>query len=57
MGAEIKIDSKFIYLEAKKLRPIDFSFPKISVTGTENLIMAAIFTPGVTNLKKLCKGT
>ena len=42
MGAEIKIDSKFIYLEAKKLRPIDFSFPKISVTGTENLIMAAI---------------
>ncbi len=55
MGAEIKIDSKFIYLEAKKLRPIDFSFPKISVTGTENLIMAAIFTPGVTNLKNCAK--
>ena len=55
MGAEIKIDSKFIYLEAKKLRPIDFSFPKISVTGTENLIMAAIFTSGVTNLKNCAK--
>lgn len=55
MGAEIKIDSKFIYLEAKKLRPIDFSFPKISVTGTENLIMAAIFIPGVTNLKNCAK--
>lgn len=55
MGAEIKIDSKFIYLEANKLRPIDFSFPKISVTGTENLIMAAIFTPGVTNLKNCAK--
>ena len=55
MGAEIKIDSKFIYLEAKKLRPIDFSFPKISVTGTENLIMAAIFTPGATNLKNCAK--
>ncbi len=55
MGAEIKIDSKFIYLEAKKLKPIDFSFPKISVTGTENLIMAAIFTHGVTNLKNCAK--
>ena len=55
MGAEIKIDSKFIYLEANKLRPIDFSFPKISVTGTENLIMAAIFTSGVTNLKNCAK--
>ena len=55
MGAKIKIDSKFIYLEANKLEPIDFSFPKISVTGTENLIMAAIFTPGVTNLKNCAK--
>ena len=41
MGAEITSDSRYIYLKAKKLNPIDFSFPKVSVTGTENLMMAA----------------
>ena len=55
MGAEIKSDSKYIYLNAKKLKPIDFSFPKISVTGTENLIMASIFTSGITNLENCAK--
>ena len=44
MGAEIKSDSKYIYLKADKLKPIEFEFPKISVTGTENLMMAAVFT-------------
>ena len=37
MGAKIESDKKFIYLKAQKLNPIDFIFPKVSVTGTENL--------------------
>ena len=55
MGAEIKSDSKYIYLKADKLKPIDFEFPKISVTGTENLMMAAVFTKGKTTLKNCAK--
>ena len=55
MGAEIKSDSKYIYLNADKLKPIEFEFPKISVTGTENLMMAAVFTEGKTTLKNCAK--
>lgn len=55
MGAEIKSDSKYIYLKADKLKPIKFEFPKISVTGTENLMMAAVFTKGKTTLKNCAK--
>jgi UDP-N-acetylglucosamine 1-carboxyvinyltransferase len=55
MGAEIKSDSKYIYLNADKLKPIEFEFPKISVTGTENLMMAAVFTKGKTTLKNCAK--
>ena len=55
MGAEIKSDSKYIYLKADKLKPIEFEFPKISVTGTENLMMAAVFTNGKTTLKNCAK--
>ena len=55
MGAEIKSDSKYIYLKADKLKPIEFEFPKISVTGTENLMMSAVFTEGKTTLKNCAK--
>jgi UDP-N-acetylglucosamine 1-carboxyvinyltransferase len=55
MGAKIESDKKFIYLEAKKLNPIDFTFPKVSVTGTENLMMAASLTLGKTILRNCAK--
>ena len=51
MGAEIKSDSKYIYLKANKLHPIDFTFPRVSVTGTENLMMAATLIEGTTVLR------
>ena len=55
MGAKINSDSKYIYLEANKLNPIDFDFPKVSVTGTENLMMAATLIDGVTVLRNCAK--
>ena len=55
MGAEIKSDSKYIYLEAKNLKAINFSFPKVSVTGTENLMMAASIIEGQTTLDNCAK--
>ena len=55
MGAKIESDKKFIYLKAQKLYPIDFTFPKVSVTGTENLMMAASLTLGKTILRNCAK--
>ena len=55
MGAEITSDSKYIYLKAKKLKPISFTFPKVSVTGTENLMMAATLIKGETKLRNCAK--
>ena len=55
MGANVKSDSKYIYLEADKLNPIDFTFPKISVTGTENIMMAAAIAEGKTILRNCAK--
>ena len=55
MGANVKSDSKYIYLEAEKLNPIDFTFPKISVTGTENIMMAAAIAEGKTILRNCAK--
>ena len=55
MGADITSDSKYIYLSANKLNPIDFSFPKVSVTGTENLMMAATLIKGTTVLRNCAK--
>ena len=55
MGAEITSDSKYIYLKAKELKPISFTFPRVSVTGTENLMMAATLIKGETRLKNCAK--
>ena len=55
MGAQIKSDDKFIYIEAKKLLPVQFNFPNVSVTGTENLMMASVFVEGKTTLKICAK--
>ena len=55
MGAEITSDSKYIYLKANKLNPISFTFPKVSVTGTENLMMAATLIKGETKLSNCAK--
>ncbi|WP_104696213.1 UDP-N-acetylglucosamine 1-carboxyvinyltransferase [Helicobacter salomonis] len=47
MGAQIHIEQGYIVAKAKKgLRGCDIVFDKISVTGTENVIMAAALAKG-----------
>ncbi|MEM9242970.1 MAG: UDP-N-acetylglucosamine 1-carboxyvinyltransferase [Pseudomonadota bacterium] len=51
MGATIKLKQGYINAQAKKgLRGADIHLPKISVTGTENLLMAASLARGRTVL-------
>ncbi|MEK7634462.1 MAG: UDP-N-acetylglucosamine 1-carboxyvinyltransferase [Patescibacteria group bacterium] len=51
MGAKLKISENHYYLEAKKLKGAEIFFPKITVTGTESLMMTATIAEGETILK------
>ena len=51
MGADITIEDGYIYAKAPKgLKGADITFPIVSVTGTENLMMAAALAQGTTRL-------
>ncbi|MGL4824652.1 MAG: UDP-N-acetylglucosamine 1-carboxyvinyltransferase, partial [Alphaproteobacteria bacterium] len=51
MGAEIELESGYIKAKAPKgLQGASYTFPVISVTGTENLLMAACLAKGTTQL-------
>ncbi len=50
MGATINIENGYIIAESNKLNGIEYTFPNKSVTGTENLLMAATLAEGETIL-------
>jgi UDP-N-acetylglucosamine 1-carboxyvinyltransferase len=50
-GAKVKTEGRFYSIEAKKLKACDFFFPKVSVTGTESLMMTACLAEGETTLR------
>ena len=51
MGAEIEIEDGYIKAKASRLRGTRFFFDLVSVTGTENLMMAATLAEGTTVLE------
>lgn len=56
MGAEITIDQGYIYAKSKKrLRGAYLLLDKVTVTGTENLMMAAALAQGKTTLKNAAR--
>ncbi|MBI4238535.1 MAG: UDP-N-acetylglucosamine 1-carboxyvinyltransferase [Deltaproteobacteria bacterium] len=50
MGANIEIAEGYIVARAKRLRGAEITFDKVTVTGTENLMMAATLAEGTTVL-------
>ena len=48
MGASIDIDNGYISASSKKLIGTEIRFPKITVTGTENILMASTLAEGKT---------
>jgi len=50
MGAEIDLTHGYINARAPRLRGSSFVFDVVTVTGTENLMMAAVLADGVTTL-------
>ena len=55
MGAEINIEHGYIHATAKRLHGARICFDLISVTGTENLMMAAVLADGVTILENAAR--
>ena len=55
LGAEITIDGGYIKAKADRLRGARIFMDLISVTGTENLMMAAALADGVTTIENAAK--
>ncbi|MFL2729591.1 MAG: UDP-N-acetylglucosamine 1-carboxyvinyltransferase [Gammaproteobacteria bacterium] len=55
LGAEISLNNGYIEAKAKKLIGADIEFEGVTVTGTENLMMAATLAEGVTTLTNVAK--
>lgn len=55
MGAEIIIDAGYIYAKAKRLKGAHIITDVITVTGTENLLMAAVLADGETVLENAAR--
>ncbi len=51
LGAEIRTDHGYVEAVADRLKGADILFDKITVTGTENLMMAATLADGTTTLR------
>ena len=55
MGADIRIEGGYIHAQAKKLRGAKIVTDMITVTGTENLMMAAVLAEGTTVLENAAR--
>ncbi len=55
MGAEILIENGYIHAKCHELVGCEIIFDKITVTGTENIIMAAVLAKGETKILNAAK--
>ena len=51
LGATISVDHGYVEARAERLHGTTFRFPKITVTGTENILTAAVLAEGETVLE------
>ena len=55
MGARISVEHGYIIGQAGRLKGADISFDLTTVTGTENLMMAAVLADGATTLRNAAR--
>jgi len=55
MGATVEIEDGYIRAQAERLRGTHLVFDKVTVTGTENLMMAAVLADGETVLENAAR--
>lgn len=55
MGAQVHLDGGYVNVRCDRLRGTDFTFDQVTVTGTENLMMAACLAEGETVLENAAR--
>ena len=55
LGAKSELKNRYIEATSKKLIGCEINFPGVSVTGTENIMMAAVLAKGQTVLRNVAK--
>ena len=55
MGARIRVEAGYIHAEASRLKGCKLVLDKVTVTGTENLLMAATLAEGTTIIENAAK--
>ncbi len=55
LGAEIDLEHGYVEARAARLKGAEIYFDTVSVTGTENLLMAAVLAEGVTILRNAAR--
>ncbi|MEQ1638165.1 MAG: UDP-N-acetylglucosamine 1-carboxyvinyltransferase [Methylococcales bacterium] len=55
MGAEIRVENGYIHAHCKRLKGCRLVLPQVTVTGTENLLMAAALAEGITIIENAAK--
>ncbi|MDH4124751.1 MAG: UDP-N-acetylglucosamine 1-carboxyvinyltransferase [Gammaproteobacteria bacterium] len=55
MGASVKVENGFIKARAERLKGANIVFDTVTVTGTENLLMAAVLAKGETVLENAAR--
>jgi len=55
LGAEILLEGGYVEARAKRLRGATVRFDKVTVTGTENVLMAAVLAEGTTVLENAAR--
>lgn len=55
MGADIQVEAGYIHAKAKRLKGCKLVLDKVTVTGTENLLMAATLAEGTTIIENAAK--
>jgi UDP-N-acetylglucosamine 1-carboxyvinyltransferase len=55
MGASVKLDSGYVIVKARKLRGTSIYFDIPTVTGTENIMMAAVLAEGKTLIENAAR--
>ncbi|WP_394754285.1 UDP-N-acetylglucosamine 1-carboxyvinyltransferase [Crenothrix sp.] len=55
MGADITVENGFIHAKAKRLKGCRLVLEQVTVTGTENLLMAAVLAEGTTIMENAAK--
>jgi UDP-N-acetylglucosamine 1-carboxyvinyltransferase len=55
MGADITVENGFIHAKAKRLKGCRLVLEQVTVTGTENLLMAAVLAEGTTIIENAAR--